>query len=126
MHSDKINSVLETSLKNLSNIVDVSTVIGKPYEDLDGGRIIPVAKITIGIISGGGEYGKISLFKNDKSLPFSGGNGSIIDIKPYGFLVKDNPKSKYRILTIGNTKIDSLIEKTSEFLSKSIKMGEEN
>ena len=63
---NRINNVIETTLKNLSNVIDVDMVIGKPITSKDGTTIIPVSKITVGVIAGGGEYGKVMLFKKVK------------------------------------------------------------
>ena len=60
---NRINNVIETTLKNLSNVIDVDMVTGEPIISKDGTMIIPVSKITVGVISGGGEYGKVSVFK---------------------------------------------------------------
>ena len=68
--NSRINRVVETTLKNLSSIVDVNTVIGTPVNDTQGNVIIPIAKVTMGILTGGGEYGKLNFFKKGEDLPF--------------------------------------------------------
>ena len=39
--NNKINKVIETTLKNLNGVVDVNTVVGKPIKTEDGEYIIP-------------------------------------------------------------------------------------
>ena len=114
---NRINQVIDTALKNVNELIDVNTVIGKPYEMGAGELIFPISKVTVGLISGGGEYGKVGLFKTEKDLPYSVGNGSIISLKPCGFLIK-SITNDYSFISVGNSKYDVLIEKASEFLDK--------
>ena len=113
---NRINNVIETTLKNISNIIDVDAVIGKPIKAEDGALIIPVSKITVGVLAGGGEYGKISVFNKGDDLPYSAGNGAIVSVKPYGFLV--NNGSGYKLISIADSPYEKLIEKATEFIDK--------
>lgn len=122
--NSRINRVVETTLKNLSSIVDVNTVIGTPVNDAQGNTIIPIAKVTMGILTGGGEYGKLNFFKKGEDLPFSAGNGSIISLKPSGFLIKNANDTEYKIISVGNSTYDSLLEKVTEFISNMTNNGE--
>ncbi len=114
---NRINQVIDTALKNVNNLIDVNTVIGKPYEMGTGELIFPISKVTVGLISGGGEYGKVGLFRTEKDLPYSVGNGSIISLKPCGFLIK-SATNEYNFIAVGNSKYDVLIEQVSKFLDK--------
>ncbi len=113
---NRINNVIETTLKNLSNVIDVDTVIGKPITSKDGTTIIPVSKITVGVISGGGEYGKINIFKKGEDLPYSAGNGAIVSVKPCGFLVNDG--AGYKMISIADSPYEKLLDKTTDFIEK--------
>ena len=120
MQSDKertkINSAIETAIKNLGAIIDVNTVIGTPLKNDDGSVIVPVSKVTFGILTGGGEYGKINIFNKGADLPYSAGNGAVVSLKPCGFLVKNAGSSDYKIISMpGN--YENLIDKAAEFLS---------
>lgn len=113
---DRINQTIQSTLKNLSNLIDVNTVVGTPIKTQDGEYIVPVSKVTVGVLSGGGEYGKLGIFKKSEELPYSAGNGSIISIKPCGFLLKEN--GSYKVLSVPNTPYEKLIEKTTDFISE--------
>ena len=108
--NNKINNVIETTLKNLSNVIDVNTVIGNPITSPDGSLIIPISKVIVGVLSGGGEYGKINLFKSGKDLPYSAGNGAIVSVKPCGFLI--NEGNGYKMVSVSETTYEKLFEKT--------------
>ena len=112
---NKINSAIETTLKNLTELVDVNTVIGSPIKTDNEEIIIPFSKVTVGILAGGGEYGKIGVFQTGKDHPYSAGNGTIVSIKPCGFLIKDS--GVYKMVGVSETPYEKLIEKASEILS---------
>lgn len=113
---NRINNVIETTLKNLSSIIDVDTVIGKPITSQDGTIIIPVSKITLGVLAGGGEYGKVSIFKKGEDLPYSAGNGAIISVKPCGFLINDG--LGYRMISVSDSPYEKMLEKATDFIEK--------
>ncbi len=122
--NNRIKDVISDSIEKLSSIIDVNTVIGAPV-NIDDGVIIPVAKVTFCILSGGGEYGKINVFKSSEELPFTAGHGSIISIKPSGFLLK-NKGSDYKILSVSNNNLDGIIDKTTDFIKSMTKDAVDN
>lgn len=111
----KINGAIDTALKNLGAMVDVNTAIGKPIKDDEGNLIIPVSKVTFGVLSGGGEYGKINIFKKGSDLPYSAGNGAIVSMKPCGFLVKSN--NDYKLISFTEKGYDALLDKFADIIS---------
>ena len=121
---NRINCVVENALKNVRNLVDVNTVVGTPIKTDTGDCIIPVSKVSFGILSGGGEYGKIKIFKNSSDLPFSAGNGTMISVKPCGFLIKTD--GEYKVLSVGAGEYDALFDKAADFIGNLKKDGEDN
>ena len=83
VRQNKINGAIESTLKNISNLIDVNTVVGSPIKVDNGEYIIPISKVTVGILAGGGEYGKLGIFQKGEDHPYSAGNGSIISVKPF-------------------------------------------
>ena len=77
-----INSVMQTALENIKDMIDVNTVVGDPVITGSGGTVIPVSKVSFGFVAGGGEYDKDSAEK-----PFAGGAGAGVSLQPVGFLV---------------------------------------
>ena len=110
----KINSLIDSSIENLDNLADVNTVIGKPIVTASGFQVIPFSKITMGNLSGGGEYGDIKVVKEIDAMPFAGGSGAVISMKPMGFLIDDGKSC--RILRITDEPIDNLIERAGEIV----------
>ena len=121
-NNNRINSLIETTFKNLNGVIDVNTVVGKPIKTDSGEYIVPVSKVTIGIVMGGGEYGKLNIFKKSTDLPYSAGNGAVISIKPCGFLLKEG--NEYKVLSVAEQPYEKLLDKATEFISKL--QGEEN
>ena len=113
--NNKIKKIIDESIKNVGSLIDVNTIIGKPITIECGEIIIPISKITFGVLAGAGEYGKISIFKKGEDLPFTAGNGSVISIKPCGFLIKDSLTKTYKFVSTSETSYDKIIDKTSEF-----------
>ena len=115
LQNNRINNVVDNALKNMHNLVDANTVIGEPVKTDTGDCIIPVSKVSFGVLSGGGEYGKLTLFKHSSDLPFSAGNGTIVSVKPCGFLIKS--EGEYKVLSIGTSNMDAVIDKVADFFN---------
>lgn len=116
IENNRINKAIETSLKNVNSLVDVNMVVGKPIKSDDGAIFIPISKVTVGVLAGGGEYGKINIFKKGSDLPYSAGNGTIVSVKPCGFLYKDG--KNYKILTVSDNAYEKLLDKATDFISE--------
>ena len=114
---NKIKEVTDISLKNLSELVYANTIIGEPIKFNDD-IIIPISKLSLGIVCGGGEYGKISILKKNTQFPYSAGNLSAISVKPCGFLYKNKNASSYTFLTVEQSSYDKLFDKCVNILDK--------
>ena len=55
------------SIKDFGDVLDANSIIGTPIKTDEGNTIIPVLKITVGYLGGGGEYGDIKIFTKEKS-----------------------------------------------------------
>ncbi len=112
---NKINKVIETTLKNLNGLIDVNTVVGKPISTDNGEYILPISKVTVGVLMGGGEYGKLNIFKKNEDLPYSAGNGAIISVKPTGFLIKEN--GTYKMISVAESPYEKFVEKATDLIN---------
>ena len=111
---EKINTLIDSSFQQLNNLIDVNTVIGKPFVTASGFQIIPFSKISFGNLSGGGEYGDAKIVKETESFPFAGGSGAVMSMKPLGFLIDDGKSCHIQRIT--DEPIDNLIERVGEIL----------
>ena len=84
--NSKLNGIINTSLSNIKEIIDVNTVVGEPIQTAGGTVIIPVSKVSLAYVSGGVDY----IGKNtapEKGMGFGGGGGTGVTLTPVGFLV---------------------------------------
>lgn len=86
-----MDGLMEKTVNNLRELVDTDTVIGKCIMAPDNSLIIPVSKISVGMITGSSEKG-IEKYK-DKRLSDGGGAGA--SITPLGFLVLGGSKHQF-------------------------------
>ena len=110
----KISALMEASIDRLDELADVNTVIGKPMLTASGYQIIPFSKITVGNVSGGGEYGDVKVVKETNGMPFAGGSGAVISMKPMGFLIDDG--NGCHILRVTEEPLDNIIERAGELI----------
>ena len=114
MSKDKISNIIASGTVNLEEIIEANAVFGKPIITASGTQIIPFSKITIGNLSGGGEYGDAKELKSVSNIPFAGGNGAVVSMKPMGFIIDDGKEC--RVLRISDEPIDNLIERAGEIM----------
>ncbi len=112
----KIDSLLEKTAEKITGIVDVNTVIGKPVHTASGAQVIPFTKVTMGYLTGGGEYGDVKKIDDGECLPFAGGAGTVVNVKPAGFLIDDGKEC--RVVRITDDALDGLIEKAADLFGK--------
>ena len=81
-----IGNLMQTTLENIKDMVDVNTVIGEAIESRDGSTIIPLSRVSFGFVAGGGEYDSQRTI-NPEQMPFAGGSGAGVSLQPVGFRV---------------------------------------
>ncbi|HEY8418941.1 MAG TPA: GerW family sporulation protein [Clostridia bacterium] len=110
-----IERLMSSSMTKLKSLIDTDTIVGNPVKTPDGTVVIPVSKVTMGFITGGGEYSDINNNKKMETFPFAGGSGGGISVSPIGFLV-DNGKT-IKIMPInGETAYDKLLDIVPELI----------
>ena len=101
---------------SIDKVAQADTVIGKSIITVSGAEVIPLSSLTIVNLSGGGEYGDVKTFKESDGFKLAGGNGTVITVKPKGFLIDDG--NGCRLLKMEEGAIDALIDKTGELVNK--------
>ena len=101
---------------SINKVAEADTVIGKPIITVSGTEVIPLSAVTVVNLSGGGEYGDVKTFRESDGFKVAGGNGTVITVKPKGFLVDDGKGC--RLLKMEEGAIDTLIDKTGELVHK--------
>lgn len=98
MQEHPIQGLMNTSMENLKNMVDVNTIIGDPVHTPDGSVILTVSKVGFGFAAGGSEFMKPASRDRgtqfDREMPFGGGSGGGVSITPVAFLVVNSKEIK--------------------------------
>ena len=113
MLENQINEIMEGAISKIKTFLDTSTVVGIPFETKEGSLLIPLTKVSVGFVAGGGEYGENK--KSDK-IPMAGGSGGGICVQPIGFLSIKNDVCKL-IRIYEKSKYDKLLDSIPEILS---------
>ena len=86
-----LESLMDTTMDKIRQMVDVNTVIGTPVTSPDGTIIIPGSKVAYGFASGGSSF--VAKSSPSKDL-FGGGTGAGVTINPIAFIVISNGDAK--------------------------------
>ncbi|MBQ8430358.1 MAG: sporulation protein YtfJ [Clostridia bacterium] len=98
---NKVKSLVDVSLEKIRELIDVNCVIGDLVTLPDDSAIIPITKVSVGFVAGGGEYNDLNSKRNDADFPMAGGTGGGYTVSPIGFFViKDN---KFKLINADKT-----------------------
>ena len=111
-------------MEGLKHIVEANVTIGKPIFLGEGTTLLPISKVNVGFVAGGGEV-KCNLKKiKCDSYPFAGGSGSGFMINPVGFVAinkgdisyfpVDNSMPYNEIFTLTDKIVDKIIKSNKE------------
>ena len=90
-----IENIMNTSMEHIKALADVNTVIGNPIMTEDDAMILPVSKVALGMLVGGGEYaaeqcGRRNAAEEDNKYPFIGASTLGMSLTPLAFLAVQN------------------------------------
>lgn len=94
-NNDNINNLISTAMEKIKTIVDSSTVIGREVKTQDGTTIIPISKVSVGYVVGGGEYADLSSRRVASHYPMAGGSSGGMSLTPVGFLIINSEGVKF-------------------------------
>ena len=100
MENKKIESLMQQAMTKIKDIIDVNTIVGNPIvcEEI---TIIPITKVVVGFVAGGGEYSQVEKPKKQtEEYPFAGGASAGVSVLPIGFIMID--KNGYQFITADN------------------------
>ena len=122
--SETINSLISSAMDKIKTIVDSSTVVGEKVVTEDGSTIIPISKVSVGYVVGGGEYADLSSRRVANHFPMAGGSSGGMSVSPVGFLIVGNGevsfinvenKSLYQtVLNMFNTLLSKMQQKEED------------
>ena len=113
IYINKIKEVMDSAMENLKPIIDSNIIIGKMISG-EGVSIIPITKVTLGFVAGGGEYySELKEIRKETEYPFSGGSGGGVSVSPIGFVVIKNQSVEF-VKIEAKGAIEKLIEAIPE------------
>ena len=119
MSENKMSDIIKASMDGIKSFTDMETVIGNAITTPNGVTVIPVSKVSMGIATGGVDYGtkKPAISQN-----FGGGGGTGLSITPIAFLTVGKDAEINLIHINGGSsdvdRISSLIERSPEIIEK--------
>ncbi len=125
MAEHPIQGLMKTAMESIRDMVDVNTIVGDPVESQDGDVILPISRVSFGFAAGGAEYGVPGRRSGEKGgggdgstqLPFGGGSGAGVTIKPVGFLVVG--RGQVRLLPVdGRAFYDRLVDLAPQIIQQ--------
>jgi sporulation protein YtfJ len=115
-----IQGLMKTAMESIKGMVDVTTVVGEAVETKDGTVIVPVSAVSFGFAAGGAEYGRAEGKRTGDeaaSLPFGGGSGAGVSVRPVGFLVVS--RQSVRLLPVDERAVlERLVDLAPEVLER--------
>ena len=120
--SNKVKALIDVSLDKIRSMVDVNCVIGEMLTLPDNSIILPITKVAVGFLAGGGEYNDLNSKRNFASLPMAGGTGGGYSVTPIGFFVlKDN---KFKLIHADKSSAYmTLLKSVTEIMKKMKEKG---
>lgn len=83
MSENKMSDIIKASMDGIKSFTGMDTVIGNAITTPSGVTVIPVSKVSMGIATGGIDYGTK---RQTADSGFGGGGGSGLSITPIAFL----------------------------------------
>ena len=120
-----IERIMDNAFVKMKGLISADTVLGEPITTADGVNIIPISKVTMGFLTGGGEYSDMSR-EEYSQYPFAGGSGAGMSVSPMGFLVGSG--SELKLVGVSDEGLyDKILSLIPEVMSSLIKRnGEKN
>lgn len=123
---ENVNNIIDTAMNRLKQILDGNTIVGELIRVDETTSVLPVSKISVGFVAGGGEINTKD--KKSQKLPFAGGSGSGFSVEPMGFLVFNSGECKYlttqefspvsEVLKVSNNIVNKLIKDKNNYGEK--------
>ena len=120
MSENKMSDIIKSSLEGIRSFTDVDVGIGKAIQTPSGVTVIPISKISVGMATGGVDYGTKKLIGSQN---FGGGGTTGVSVTPMAFLTV-NANAEVKLINLQDkgesdvSKISSIIERSPEIIQK--------
>lgn len=115
--SSNLDDLMKNSLDKVKTLMETNTIIGETIVVDKDTSIIPISKVSVGFVTGGGEYSDKSSRRVANHFPMAGGSGCGMSISPVGFIVIMNNDVKF--IDIENkTMYQTILNLVNKIISK--------
>lgn len=112
----KVSDLMQSTIEKVHELADTNTIVGQPIHTPDGVTLIPISRVSFGVGSGGGDYGKA------QPRGFGGGGGAGVKIDPVAFLViKDGVTRVLPVAVPPASTVDRIIDMAPDLMDKAEK-----
>ena len=113
MENNKLSEMMQSTMGNIKNLVEVNNIVGEPIFTPDGMTLVPVSKLSFAFGGGGGE-----LPANGKEN-FGGGSAAGVKIEPMGFLViKEGSVRMVNVMPPAKNSVDRVLELVPQVMDR--------
>ena len=120
MSENKMSDIIKSSLEGIKSFADVDVGIGNAIQTPSGVTVIPISKISVGMATGGLDYGTKKIIGTQN---FGGGGTTGVSVTPIAFLTV-NSNAEINLINVQDkgesdlSKIASIIERSPEIIQK--------
>ena len=113
MENNKLSEMMQSTMSNIKNLVEVNNIVGEPISTPDGLTIIPISRLSFGFGGAGGD----SLGRSKQG--YGGGSAAGVKIEPIGFLVvKEGSVRMINIAPPAKTSVDRMLDLVPDVMDK--------
>ena len=121
MNEHPIQGMVEAIMESLTQMTDVTTIVGDPIITPGGVTIIPISKVMVGFGMGGGNFkGKQQGAEDSSKSPFGGGGTGAVSITPVAFLTVSGENVKLITIDRNESSADKALAMAPEVIDKVI------
>ena len=111
--NSRVSELMRSTMDKIREMVDTNAIVGQPINTPDGVTLIPISKVSFGVGSGGGDYGKAQPHQ------FGGGGGAGVKIDPVAFLIiKDGATRVLPVAVPPASTLDRVVEMVPDLMDK--------
>lgn len=117
---EELDKMIDSTFEKLKNIIDANTSIGDRVSLGNNKFVVPISKINVGIVSGGGEC------PNKKSVGKTAGTTSGFSITPIGFITVTENGIDYISTEVVESNAVRIVENLTGIAQKYIERWNDN
>ena len=104
-----IKKLMNDTMESVKDMLSSTTILGESINLGNDCVVYPILKITVGLLTGGGEHSAKKILKH-KNYPFAGASGSGFVAQPIGFLI--NNKGDVKLTTLKSNDVYAQVFKS--------------